>query len=332
MSLSETNTSVVVPPSPIGRFWPRTFAFLIDVLIVAVFGEIIGFAARAPLENIHAWQRLVGFLIAGAYFVFLDSRVGRGQTLGKRLMNIAVVARDGAFIGAGRAGLRFSVLAAPIFANGLDLGSEPGRAIGTLLAVVVFGLGLSLAYLYVVNRHTRQSLHDLITDTFVCRVPVEGSGLSGHVWRGHFAIVGIICLIPLALGLAGSNLVGSDLKAHLADMRKVQAAALMVPGIWSASVLTQTQVFNSMSGPDRTTITNHFLIVTVRVDAHAGDDSAVARDVAQKVLQAAPDLLGQPALRISILHGFDLGIASATRSYFDTKSAAGWQASQDSNL
>jgi uncharacterized RDD family membrane protein YckC len=330
--LSETNASMAVPPSPIARFWSRALAFLIDGIVVGTIGEIVGFAFREPLENIHAWQRLVGFLIAAAYFVPLDSRLGRGQTLGKRVMKIAVVGRDGAFVGVGRVSLRFSVLAVPVFANGIDLGSDPGVIVDTLLTVVIFGLGFSLAYLYAANRRTRQSLHDLASDTFVCRAAAAASGLHERVWRGHLAVVGIICLIPLVLGLVGSSLISSEQKARFADMQKVQAAALTVPGTWSASVLTQTTVFNSMSGPDRTTVTNHFLVVSVRVDAHAGDDKAVARAVAQKVLEAAPDLLGQPALRITILHGVDLGIASATRGYSDTESAERWKASQDTNL
>ena len=66
--------------------------------------------------------RLVGFVIALLYFGLLNSSLGGGKTIGKRLMKIKVVGqKDGRLISLPASTCRYTVLALPFFFNGLAL-------------------------------------------------------------------------------------------------------------------------------------------------------------------------------------------------------------------
>ncbi len=68
---------------------------------------------------------------------------------------------------------------------------------------MIFGLSLSIIYLFVFNRRTRQSLHDLIVGSYVVRVGSEKDE-KPQMWKGHYVVMGIILLLaavaPLVLG------------------------------------------------------------------------------------------------------------------------------------
>ena len=83
--------------------------------------------------------------------------------------------------------MRACVLLLPITFAGLS-GPCVERAPWRLLqSVVVFGLGGALAYLYAFNRRTRQTLHDLVTGTYVLEAggPAE---IDERIWRPHLAV------------------------------------------------------------------------------------------------------------------------------------------------
>ena len=82
-----------LPPTPPdfrkAGFWRRTIALFIDWIILA----IVGFFFRELFLRMGGWERLIGFGVAALYFVPLNSRLGRGQTVGKRALRIRVVSK-----------------------------------------------------------------------------------------------------------------------------------------------------------------------------------------------------------------------------------------------
>lgn len=172
-------------------FWRRLAAGMLDLLLLGTIGGAIGASAFDRLAALGSWGRFIGFAIALAYFVPLDSHLGGGQSVGKRLLRIRVADRAGLPIGAARAALRFAVLAIPSTLNGASfrLDTMPPALLqligGSLLGLIVLGAGTSILYLFVFNRRTRQSLHDLVTDTLVVDAspaphppPASGGGIS----------------------------------------------------------------------------------------------------------------------------------------------------------
>jgi uncharacterized RDD family membrane protein YckC len=297
-------------------FWVRFAAFFIDGIILQVVGWALGFAFWDAVQNLHSWGRLIGFAIALAYLALLDSRIGGGQTLGKRVMKIAVVGRDGQLIGPARSAVRYTVLGIPLFLNGIILSALPGAVGQMVLSFLVAGLGFAIVYLAVANRRTRQSLHDLVATTFVVRAANIGWAPSERMNRAHLAVVAASWIAALAFPSVLPNLFGPAGKSQFAEMEVIRDAVATTPGVWGVTVLS----VGAMESRDR-------LVVTVFRDATPEPDNVIASRVAAKVLDASPDMAGAQRLTVSVQSGFDIGIASHRRGIDDTKTAAEWRAS-----
>ena len=188
----------------IAGFRRRLAAFLIDILILSLLGSLLAFAFFDPLARIGDLGRGIGFIIALLYFGVQNSDIGGGQTIGKRLLRIKVVDASGNFIGLAKAHGRAAVLILPVFFNTLQLpflrmANSTQMVFFVIQAVAVFGLGLGIVYLYLFNKETRQSLHDLIFGTFVVSRDADKAAPVGEVPWAHKAVVA--CL--LAMSLAG---------------------------------------------------------------------------------------------------------------------------------
>ena len=108
-------------------------------------------------------------MVALAYHSSLNSVLGGGQTIGKRAMKLRVVGKDGAPIPFPRALLRAAVPVIPWSVSSYPtwLAEHPLAGPALMSVLLVFGLGDGLIFL--ANRRTRQSLHDLLCGTYVVR-------------------------------------------------------------------------------------------------------------------------------------------------------------------
>ena len=79
---------------------------------------LLGWAAFDAFAALGSWGRLVGFAVAWPYFGVMNSRLGGGQTLGKRLLGLRTVSLDGALLSPARGFLRSAVVSLPWFLNG----------------------------------------------------------------------------------------------------------------------------------------------------------------------------------------------------------------------
>src|SRR5262245_42517816 len=113
--MSTTNESNAA--RPIAGFWRRLGAFFLDCLALGVLGGAIGFFLNDTFASLGPWGRLLGFLVALIYFGIFNSRISGGQTLGKRLLSVKVVAKDGTSLSVSKSFLRFLPLGVPWFLN-----------------------------------------------------------------------------------------------------------------------------------------------------------------------------------------------------------------------
>jgi uncharacterized RDD family membrane protein YckC len=303
----------------IGGFWRRIFALLIDAVLLAGVGIAIGTLAFRQVVGLGQEGRLVGATIALAYFGVLNSRWGGGATLGKRLLGLKVISRDGKAIGFPRCTLRTIVFWTPYYLNGLVItlphasGLPTGSttiAIDILLALAVFGGGGFIVFLYLFNRRTRQTLHDLAAGTFVVHAGAPRSGVLAQMWKGHLVFAGLACAlvasVPVGIGLYAYH---SNLAKLLDQTTAVRAAALAYPGADTAQVSVNTTWFRSANAP---ATTRTFLLVAVRLHNIPASMEAAQDDIANIVFKSAPTILGQQALQVRVAYGYDLGIFSWT--------------------
>jgi uncharacterized RDD family membrane protein YckC len=153
------------PACPSLCFWRRLFAFLLDGLLLGAFGACLGLVAYDRLAALGDWGRAVGFAIALVYFGAMDSELSGGQTLGKRILGVKVIRANGAPLSVSASTLRATIFCVPYFLNGTSI--EAGVVTSWLVSFLVFGVGVSIVYLLLFNRQTRQSLHDLAVGAHV---------------------------------------------------------------------------------------------------------------------------------------------------------------------
>ena len=123
--------------TPFGGFWVRVAASFIDTLILLL--PSIAITLFVPEE----WRLLITLVIYWFYYAILESSVWQA-TLGKRMLGLKVVGRDGE---------QLSFM----------------RATGRWLAKIISTLTLMIGYLMVGWSKYKRGLHDMIAGTYVIR-------------------------------------------------------------------------------------------------------------------------------------------------------------------
>lgn len=285
----------------IAGFWRRIVALAIDATALGLAGMVLGAFFFDPFARMGDGARLIGFAIALTYFGIGNSRITGGQTLGKRWLRLRAVGADGRSLSLPRSLVRCIVLVAPFFLNGLWL--DPRNvptALTYLLALIVFGGLSAIVYLYLFNRRTRQSLHDLAVGSYVVRAEVAEHAVAfPRLWKGHLVVIAALALAALIVPVVLQKVVArqdwSDLTAMqrtLSDRPHVMQAQVMRG--WTLSAGKETRYLQSQ----------------LRLDAPRVEDSAFAEEVARQMVEAASKPLTEDAVMVTLVYGYDIGIAS----------------------
>ncbi len=323
----ETSPASDLPP--IAGIWRRLAAFIVDILLLAIPAMILGMVFFEWAASLGQSGRLVGFVVALVYFGVLNSNLGSGQTLGKRLLDIRVADRSGRPLSLVRSGLRFAVLGVPFFVNGVqfNLNTAPGGLIAilatALLSVIVFGGLGAIIYLFIFNRQTRQSLHDWAVGSYVFRGAPAALPIALTTPRLHRIVISawfaLTLIVPGILTFQASQSISSE---TLASSTELQREILERHDLRSINFrFGETSVATVREG--RTTTT--FLQVSVQTSDPNADFGAISTGVARSVLERHPDLLGRDVLGVTLQRGFDFGVARGSRNYNETHTAAEWQ-------
>lgn len=249
------------------------------------------------------WERWIGFAIALLYFAPLNSRLGGGQTIGKRALQIRVVSKTGALLSLGRSGARSTVLMLPYFLNGMPIPIAFLNAAGSaLFSVIVFGGGLAIPYLIVFNARTRQSLHDLAVGSYVVRTGSEAAEKPG-MWAGHYVFVAVI----LTLTGVAPLLLGSFVKDWVPKgITLAYEAMLHEPEVASAQVVAGQTAFWGTNGQSVT----RGVTASVRLNRRIQDHEAEAGKLVRILFDKYPDAGTKDFITILLAEGYDLGISS----------------------
>jgi uncharacterized RDD family membrane protein YckC len=266
------------------------------------------------------WGRALGFAIALAYFGAMDSKLFGGQTLGKRIAGIKVVTAADAPLTVGASTLRAAIFLIPYFLNGAFIDAALLTSwVSELLTIAVFGFGLSIAYLLIFNRRTRQSLHDLAVGAYVVNRSAPPSGDGNRVWPVHFGVVGLIVIASAVLPLITQKLANSS---TFRPLLSVQQGLQQEPEVRHATVNVG---FNRFFSSGKGTTTKHFLDSKIFLSRRVTDFDSLANRSARVILERDPSANTQDVVSISIIYGYDIGIASAWRSRNFAFSPAEWR-------
>jgi uncharacterized RDD family membrane protein YckC len=287
-------------------------------MALGLAGFLSGLILFGTYARMGGWGRLVGFGVALAYFGIQNSVLCAGQTIGKRIAKIEVVGADGLHLPLPRSLLRYLVLGVPYFLNGAPIPAGFwGFPFPLLDGLIVVGAGGSIVYLYVFNRRTRQSLHDLAAGTFVTEVGGSGPVNAGPIWRTHLAVAGLWC----SLIVASSFLMPSVEKwAPMADILAVQQKLMATADVTAASVISNDSI-SYLNGAKTETTSLDVKVILARRPA---DYEAAGTKMAATVRANYGGLATKDLLRVSVSYGYDIGIAHTWIGLTYSHSPAEW--------
>lgn len=308
----------------IAGFWRRVGALVIDLMILGLLGLTLGHFFGDQFAQMESWGRLVGFGICLIYFGVMNSALLGGQTVGKRLLRIRVVGNKNYTIPLFRSMLRCIIFILPLTLNGVYFTDKEMPYFTDKVTPYIWNYPLSffmlggmfaIIYLYLFNRATRQSLHDLMVGTFVVNA-YSVKQQTSKVWKVHLIVVAIAFIAAIIPTAYFPKLISDE---SYTGMSAAQAALLNEPGIKSASVITSYQTIISENKEDQQAT---YVIAKAWLTSNNVADDELAQYVANLIVQHYPEAKQTDAINITLAYGYDIGIASKWDSYtlsFDPK-------------
>jgi uncharacterized RDD family membrane protein YckC len=142
-----------MPEEHFGGFWIRLVSYIIDAMVLAIPGMIVGFifglgmaaggaSGEMVLDQAQFGGNLLGMVLGWLYYAIMESRFG--ATVGKLAVGLRVVDENGMYPGFGRATARF---------------------FSKLLSACLLLIG----FILIAFHPQKRGLHDLIAGTFIVR-------------------------------------------------------------------------------------------------------------------------------------------------------------------
>jgi uncharacterized RDD family membrane protein YckC len=288
----------------VGGFWRRLGAFLVDVLLLALVGFGSGFFLFGFYMSLGVAGVLVGLVVATAYFGILNSRLGGGCTLGKRLLGLRVADAQGLPISLGRSVVRYLILAFPFFLlKAINNGLITNLWVAAVVLTPVVAALLAFTYLLLFNRRTRQLVHDLFMRTYVVRTTSPQPATASATWRGHLIAVGALCACTVGLTCLTPLAFALPIFRETAAVRQ----SLLDSGAVQAATVTGGRVYVEANGQVGST---RVLSLLVHLKVPPASPQAAAARLAGLAIKNDPVISSYDHIDISLSWGYDIGIAS----------------------
>lgn len=299
----------------LSKFWSRIWALLIDSIILGVFGFILGFIFKSFFISLGESARLIGWVISLTYFSVLNSKLNKGQTFGKKMMNIQVVDIKGNFVSLKTSFIRALIYTTPFFLNGFKIpGTDAFSIITFIQGTIIFTLGIGIIVFYIFNKETRQSLHDLVAKTYVVQDYRNNTvTIMPQVKKLPFYLTGGLFLIVI---LTSIYMLNSN--SQISKLMPVYESILKQDHITNATVSMNYDPI--VDG----TKTKHFVYtISFKTDQNLKLDLNNENNVNNpQIKQTAETFINSNAfesdndiLNVVINSGFDIGIARQNYSY-----------------
>ncbi len=319
---------------PIASFWRRFFAWLVDAIILGIVGQIIGITFSSLLFSLGPYGRVIGLLCILAYFGIMNSKICGGQTLGKRLMKIAVRNKNNEPIDLWRSIVRSLLLGSPSLFGGWTIAAfflvlqaiifqgwvfptEQNNIATWLIALLVFGLGGTILYTMVFNFAPRQGTHDLLLGTHVVHLSGQSTESFPKTSRVHWVVISVwIGFITIAtLPIIAPSIIS---KPPLASTNSPAFLILKEdPRFFSVGIHYDFQKTG-----------NTFKItVWYKGNIDNGEGQKIANSIVKTVLDNEKSISKYDEIVVDITSAYEIGIASGHNKLLIANSVEGWRTS-----
>lgn len=302
ISAAVSEVAAPIEHTVIAPVWRRCIAYFIDSLLLGLLISNLGRFEFERLSQLGLWGICLGFPLGALYFASMDSKIGNGQTIGKRLMKVRVVNGNGQSVSLARAFTRYTVFVIPVLLYGwrLPLTKTPWIALD-IVFFWVYWVGGSSIYLMIFERLNRQGLHDITVRTFVVYADHEGPIEKRDVPQLHWGIL-ISLLFAISLGAAALKS-WSDRQPTQVEFHRDSTLIESIDGVERAYL--RDRLIHDPSGTASKVL---FINIVRRTNPPSEQD--FARNVVRSLSNSDRLARSYDFITVRLYYGYDLGLGS----------------------
>lgn len=300
-------------------FWKRFLSDILDTIFLGIFGLCLIFPLRLIFPDMGENGAWLGLIISFLYAGLLQSSLGEGQSLAKRVLRIQVVQLNGKFLSLPKSFLRYSVIALiaynPVF--GAILGSFFPDSQWLDGFYICFIIVLFLGCLVMVPIHPlKRGIHDILAGSIVVQKgtykaklkKVEKKEKDRVRWAyGAWAASSLVVL--LIGGLSLSRIAANTNSMY--DISAVQEAVVQATAFQNVNVQVKTFTVSPFSGQSQTTVSlvvSGYLKPSLTADPDTKEKEV--EKAVEQVLAHYPHLDKMNKIVIVTRSGINIGIAN----------------------
>lgn len=308
----------------ISNFWSRIGAFIIDGILLGILGMVLGLFLGDYFVSLNTNGVLIGFIISLFYFTILNSNIGNGQTLGKQLLKIKVVDKNGNPLNFQKSLIRSLVLTVPYFFVNYRIPDVAEESVLYLVKVQIMLYALiGLVVVYIFNKFSRQSIHDLTVNSIVVdQNQFENENtippIKPYVFYIFSGIVSIFILFT-AYNLSKPQ------QEKFADVKVIQKELLEIDGVLNAATTRNTTTFRGRGENSVTeSLTGVLYVVQVPKNYEEFESSPLVEKAVKILIEKYPKSENLDVINIQLVRAYNIGIAKSSRSFRYSKSPFEW--------
>lgn len=295
----------------------RLFGFIIDIFIIGLFGYLSGLIFEGFYIQIGNYGKIVGFLITWLYFSIFDSKIFNGQSIGKKICKIKVVNKTNDTLTIKESSLRSLIYSLTVLLNGASFKNMKYFPVIILIGIILFSIYVLEVYLFIFNKPSKQTLHDLLSKSYVVNIEsdkVIDIPQNIKVIRFAFFIPLIIAILTISINVLMKNTFSYKMLP-------------LIDNIQNQLPLRNTTINNGMTksiGPTDNSEFKYIYLTCIKLNQNDFSDELAVK-VAEIVINSQLSVRDGESLIIQINSGYDIGISNKYKNIKYNKPVIDWQ-------
>lgn len=289
----------------------RLLALIADFIILGIMGYISGLFLEDFYVSLGKYGTLVGSSITIVYFSILQSSIGKGQTLGKKVIGAKVTNLNGEYLSLDKSFLRsfivfFPIMNLEIFSNGSNL----------LILLILLMLTIFASFYFILVNKSRRCLHDILFDSIVTNQEVIDIEIDEQNDRSKKKLIpiGVICILMIGMGIY-QTFSENTLSQLLSAKEKIES----VDGVITVNEVKSSTTTYSNTNESSSTYTSVEITVRINDKNEVNNlESIYFDDIYQIIKDEVPDSENVDGIFITLYYGYNIGIASKKQSVTKT--------------
>lgn len=315
-SKSSNSTSEPKEKKMVVGFWLRLLSDIIDTTILGIFGMLLILPFKTILYRIGENGLWIGLIITFLYTGILQSYIGKGQSLAKKMIGIQVLTLDGNFLSLQRSFSRYIVIALIFYNSWIWLAITSmfpflnNNITAAIYSYAIITILLGVIFLIALHPQKR-GLHDLIAGSIVTRKGIFNKSKLDELYsalkiKRAYIIVGVVST-TLMIGLILMTTLKINSFDHIRELTKLQNE------IQHSTDFTNVRVaYNTFTSKTKKMAS---INVSAFIKKSLFDDKQLRKDESQKIINILKNDYSKlhecNNINIQIRTGFNIGITSS---------------------